>query len=91
MKDPWESDPTESRPKLTYKRPVPKKVSPTPSVMSPTRSVINPARPVVTPAPSVGTGSTEVEGFLQFKQENFVQGLIWSEILGRPKAKRGRR
>lgn len=31
------------------------------------------------------------ESLLQFNQANLVQGVIWAEILGKPKAKRGRR
>lgn len=51
-----------------------------------------PAPDKITPVPSVTPGTAEeVKGFLQLRRESLIQGVIWAEILGKPKAKRGRR
>jgi hypothetical protein len=45
----------------------------------------------VVSAPQVVKESTSTESPLQFNQGNLIQGVIWAEILGKPKAKRSRR
>ena len=45
----------------------------------------------VTPKPQIRPDSAEVKDFLKIERENLVQAVIWAEILGKPRAKRGRR
>jgi hypothetical protein len=46
---------------------------------------------IFTTAPQIATNPTAIESLLQLNRENLIQGVIWAEILGKPKAKRGRR
>jgi hypothetical protein len=42
----------------------------------------------VTPTQQVSKDLSELASLIQFSRENLIQGVIWAEILGKPKAKR---
>jgi hypothetical protein len=44
----------------------------------------------ITPAPHEQKYPQEALGLLQFNRTNYIRGIIWAEILGKPKAKRSR-
>lgn len=92
MNDPWESNKPvqESLDQSTAKpEPQPKfRLSEERERSAADRKQLQPT--IVSPTPPVVTNSAEVERFLQFNRDNLVQGVIWGEILGKPKAKRGR-
>jgi hypothetical protein len=44
----------------------------------------------ITPAPHEQKYPLEALGLLRFNRANYIQGIIWAEILGKPKAKRSR-
>jgi hypothetical protein len=45
----------------------------------------------ITIAPQIATDSTTIASLLQLDRKNLIQGVLWAEVLGKPKSKRGRR
>jgi hypothetical protein len=101
MRDPWESDEPlrqpESEPESdfestqTVNEPIPLAVvglaSKTTATVLSQRTI---KQPVQVPPTSGLKQTTESGNALQFNRTNLIQGVIWAEILGKPKARRDR-
>lgn len=93
MRDPWESDQPARQPEPeqtmteSSQSSVARVTQQTIKTMKPQRET----KPALGPSALESKKTTATEGLLQFNQANYIQGIIWAEILGKPKAKQRRR
>lgn len=99
MRDPWETDePVKEDPPVTPENSVNSDHSasaPSDQHVALHRQQIEKAKPVEGNNPSQSQPDTvksiRPPGFLTLNRDNFLQGIVWAEILGKPLSKRGRR
>ena len=94
MRDPWETDAPDQQlqPEPAQEIATPESVKPN-RLLQPEKTIADqgPAKHVSIMPPIVIANPTGLANPFRFGRANLIQGIIWAEILGKPKAKRGRR